>query len=154
MAPLPCYLLRSLCLTGLFLFSSCRLIAPPKQLSSSPPTLLLGQWVDDYNSRYTITAETWTHHPQSHYEVIAWHPEQGFVIAQNAEDNPGEAGLYTRIDWMPLSNMDPYTWAFCLSTYDAPSAEAAQAVTIANRETPRTGCNGFPFSRMRRLTDG
>lgn len=116
--------------------------------------MLLGEWRDDYNSRHTITPTTWTHHPRSTYKVIAWHPDQNYVIARNADDNPSEAGLYTRIDWMPLPDMAPYTWAFCLSAYDAPTAKAAEDVTLANRDTPRTGCNGFPFSRMRQPDDG
>lgn len=50
---------------------------------------------------------------------------------------------------MRLSDLAPYTWAFCLTAYKAPTAESARATTAANRATPRTGCNGYPFSRMK-----
>lgn len=131
------------CLVGL----GCHTSQP--RPAGQAPTFLVGVWEDDYGSQHTVTEQAWTHHPASRYDIIAWYPAQQFLIARNAENNPGEAGLYTRIDWMPLADILPYTWAFCLSTYDAPSAEAAGAVTIANRDTPRTGCNGFPFSRMK-----
>ena len=36
-------------------------------------------------------------------------------------------------------------------TDDYEPAAAAAAVTIARPQTPRTGCNGFPFSRMQRV---
>ncbi|CAN5907988.1 hypothetical protein BH11GEM2_BH11GEM2_35000 [soil metagenome] len=57
--------------------------------------------------------------------------------------------LWSRIDWIRLE-MAPYEWAFCLSAYAAPTQEAALATTTARRDAPRTGCNGHPFSRMRR----
>ncbi len=55
---------------------------------------------------------------------------------------------------MPLAGMPPYEWAFCLSAYEASSAGEAEAAEIARREQPMTGCNGFPFSRMRRIQSG
>lgn len=36
------------------------------------------------------------------------------------------------------------------AAYDAPSREAALQVPPSRRASPRTGCNGYPFSRMRR----
>jgi hypothetical protein len=80
---------------------------------------------------------------------IPWDAVAQFVILQNHDSNPGEAGLWTRIDWVDLADMAPWTWAFCMSLYDAASADAAEAVTVADRSVPRTGCNGFPFSRMK-----
>lgn len=71
------------------------------------------------------------------------------MIAQNDLDNPGDGGLWTRIDWLPLRGMSPWEWGFCLSAYKAVSAAAAESTRVARRETPRTGCNGHPFSRMR-----
>lgn len=47
--------------------------------------------------------------------------------------------------------MAPYTWGYCYSAYNAPSAAVAETVSVANRAIPRTGCNGYPFSRMRAL---
>lgn len=74
-----------------------------------------------------------------------------YLIARNDEGNPGDVGRWTRIDWAPLSGMAPYTWAFCLSAYDAATAGAAEATQTARRDNLRTGCGGFPFSRMKRV---
>ena len=57
-------------------------------------------------------------------------------------------GLFTRIDWVRL-DMAPFTWAFCMTAYKATPADSAEATQPAKRDVPRTGCNGFPFSRMK-----
>lgn len=114
------------------------------------PSMLSGTFEDDYGSQYTISDSTWVQHPSATYVVGRWHPDEKFVIAQNGPDNPYDTGLWTRIDWVELDDMAPYEWAFCLSTYDAVSPKEAEMVTVADRAAPRTGCNGFPFSRMRR----
>lgn len=121
--------------------------------SGAAPSELLGNFVDDYGIRYAISASLWHQLPRAQYRVVAWHPAQQYLIAQNDSGNPSDGRRWTRIDWLQLTGMAPYSWAFCLSAYDAPTREAAEAVTIARRETPRTGCNGFPFSRMRRAAD-
>jgi S-formylglutathione hydrolase FrmB len=117
------------------------------------PEALLGAFTDDYGGNYRITSTAWQHGKSNRYDVVAWYPDSQFVIARNAETNPTDAGRWTRIDWMPLEGMAPYTWAFCLSAYKAPTREAAQTTRAANRGTPRTGCSGFPFSRMQRVPE-
>ena len=72
-----------------------------------------------------------------------------YFVAQNDAANPSDGGLWTRIDWMPLTNMAPYSWGFCMTAYRAATRELARATPPPNPATPRTGCNGFPFSRMR-----
>lgn len=116
-----------------------------------PPTLLLGDFQDDYGNRFTITPTEWFHRPRSRYRVVRWDPVGQYAIAQNDSANPGEPARWTRIDWLVLSGMPPYEWAFCLTAYDAATSEAAERTPAARREIPRTGCNGFPFSRMRRI---
>ena len=37
-----------------------------------------------------------------------------------------------------------------LSAWDAKTQADAERADIARRDTPKTGCNGYPFSRMRR----
>lgn len=114
------------------------------------PVLVAGEFVDDYDMRYTIDERVWLQQPRSRFEVIEWHPGEQFLIARNGRENPSEPGLYSRIDWMELEGHAPYEWAFCYTTYDARSAGDALTATPPNRSTPRTGCNGYPFSRMRR----
>jgi hypothetical protein len=136
--------------------AACAVARPPDVAPSTvpPPALVVGEFVDDYGSRYTISAEEWFHHPAIRYHIVTWNPGRQYVIAQNAPSNLRSANLWTRIDWMPLSGMAPYEWAFCLSAYEEVSAAAAEATEIARRDQPKTGCNGFPFSRMRRVQTG
>jgi hypothetical protein len=124
---------------------------PPAAPAPVPvPPFLLGSFADDYGSRYQISQAVWAQLPRARYRIVRWDVAGQFAIAQNDPGNPGDGGLWTRIDWLELPGMPPYTWGYCYSAFNAPSAAAAEAVRVANRATPRTGCNGFPFSRMRR----
>lgn len=112
--------------------------------------MLLGDFVDDYGNRFAISASTWTQLPHGRLRVVKWNEAGQYLVAQNDPSNRSAPGLWTRIDWVMLTDMAPFAWAFCLSAYEAPTAAAAESTTVARRETPRTGCNGYPFSRMRR----
>lgn len=114
---------------------------------ASAPALLLGSFQDDYKIAYRISPDLWWQLPGSRYHIVRWDTANRYLIARNDEANPADGGLWTRIDWIPL-DMPPYTWAFCYSAYRAPSAAAAESVKVARPEQPRTGCNGFPFSRV------
>jgi len=129
---------------ALALSSSCS--APQSVESGQPPGLVLGNFVDDYDVGHHITRDQWRQASDTIYRIVAWGPDH--LIAQNAASNPSDGELWTRIDWLALD--DPkYPWAFCLSAYKAPTRAAAEASRVARRDTPKTGCNGFPFSRMR-----
>lgn len=119
--------------------------------NSPVPEFLLGSFADDYGSRYTISRLEWVQHPRARYRIVRWDIPGQFALAQNDSGNPSDGGLWTRIDWLRLAGMPPYEWAYCYSAYQAVSPAVAETVSVANRATPRTGCNGFPFSRMRRL---
>ncbi len=123
-----------------------------QKVESTPPSFILGDFQDDYDIRYTITEDVWLLHPSMKYHILEWVPEGEYLIAQNDTSNASDGGLFARIDWVELDGMPPFDWAFCISAYNAESAEDAASVTIANRDTPRTGCNGFPFSRMQSIT--
>lgn len=111
---------------------------------------MLGTWADDYGSRHAVSDTLWAHDGANRYEIVRWDSAGQFAIARNAATNAAQAGRFTRIDWMRLEGMAPYVWAFCLSIWDAPSADSAARVTVARRDTPRTGCGGFPFTRLKR----
>lgn len=113
------------------------------------PASLRGDFVDDYGIAYAISSDEWFQKPRARYRISQVDTVAGYLVAQNDLKNPGEPGLWSRIDWVRLDMM-PYEWAFCLSAYAALTQEAAQETTIARRDTPRTGCGGHPFSRMRR----
>ena len=119
---------------------------------STSRQMLIGEWEDDYGIQYRISETLWDQNPGGQYLISKWDAEQGFLIAQNDSTNSEDAGLWTRIDWVPLEGMAPYEWAFCLSAYRENSAESAEVIRIADRSNPRVGCNGFPFSRMKRAS--
>ncbi|MEM0962684.1 MAG: hypothetical protein AAGK21_09135 [Bacteroidota bacterium] len=127
---------------------------PRVSAPDTPPELVLGAFEDDYGSLYEVTPQVWSHRGYARYHIVRWRPggDGGYLVARNDPANPADGGRWTRIDWVRLDGMAPYEWAFCLSVYDAPTAESAESASVARPETPRTGCNGFPFSRMRRRT--
>ena len=43
---------------------------------ASPPALVIGEFVDDDGSRYTITPEEWFHQPAIRYRVVKWNLDQ------------------------------------------------------------------------------
>ena len=140
----------ALCL-GLAVMTACATRHTPAP--DAPPAALIGSFTDDYGSTYQVSATEWRHGPSARYHIVRWNVAGQYLIAQNDPANPGDGGLWTRIDWLPLPGMSPYTWGYCYSAYKAPSAAIAETVSVAKRSVPRTGCNGFPFSRMRAVAD-
>lgn len=114
------------------------------------PALLRGDFTDDYRGKFTISDTLWFQRPRNRFRIVSWHVDEQYLIAQNASDDPTAPNLWTRIDWMRLPAMQPFEWGFCLTAYQAVSAKAAAATPPADRANPRTGCNGFPFTRMQR----
>jgi hypothetical protein len=111
--------------------------------------MVIGSFVDDYTASHLVSATEWRHGTRARYHIVKWNVDGQYLIARNDSANPSDADLWTRIDWMRLDDMAPWTWGYCMSAYRAPSADSAESTRVANRATPRTGCNGFPFTRMR-----
>jgi hypothetical protein len=142
---------------GAILFTLCK-----KQTFSQPngttniikkslPALLNGTFEDDYGIRYTINDTLWTQHPGGKYHIINCDTTEQYLLVQNDKANKTNGGLFTRIDYMNFTAMEPFRWGFCLTIYNANTLEQAKATLIADRKTPKIGCSGFPFSRMKRL---
>jgi hypothetical protein len=119
-------------------------------VKDSIPSLLLGNFIDDYGIRYTITDSLWIQYPAARYHILKWNLQEQYIIARNDDKNPDDKGLYTRIDYMPFENMEPYGWGFCLAVYNAKSDSIAERTGHADRRNPKKGCGGFPFSRMKK----
>ena len=113
------------------------------------PSLFKGNFIDDYGISYSINDSLWTQHPHSKYHIIVWDTLSQFILARNDDSNPAEGGLFTRIDYMKFRNMEPFQWGFCLTVYNAKTIEDARAEAKADTLNPKTGCGGYPFSRMR-----
>jgi len=131
--------------------AACGHPAPARPSPATPPAELLGDFGDDYGDEFSLTPTLFAHHPQSRYHIVRWNPAGRYLIAQNDSTNPSAQGRWTRIDWVLLPGMAPWTWGFCYSAYDAPTADSAEATHVVDRDTPKSGCNGHPFSRMKRL---
>ena len=140
---------RLLLISAFICLASCASHAPRE--AATPPSMLLGDFVDDYGIGHRIDANEWLQRPDTRYRVVAWHTDAQHLIAQNDATNRSDAGRWTRIDWIALPGMPPYKWAFCLSAWEAATQADAERADIARRDTPKTGCNGYPFSRMRRV---
>ena len=146
---------RSVRIAAVVLVAACRTPATPAPTASAAsgnaPSEVLGTFQDDYRITYQVSRDVWQQGSRTRYLVVTWHADSQYLIARNAPDNPSAPGRWTRIDWMRLDGMAPFTWAYCLSAYEAATREEAQATRIAQRDAPRTGCNRFPFSRMQRI---
>lgn len=133
------------------------LLVPASTLAQSsagpvaPPETLLGDFVDDYGIRYSVQVSEFRQGSQARYHIVEWDAKGQFLVARNDAGNPAEGGLWTRIDWIILDGTNGFEWAFCYAVYDADSAVAAKHAAATERDAPRMGCNGFPFSRMKRV---
>ena len=115
------------------------------------PAFLKGTFEDDYEITYTINDTLWIQQPGATYHIIACDTTEQYLLVQNDKANRSGGGLFTRIDYMIFTGMESYRWGFCLTIYDAITLEKAKAAIAADRKNPKTGCMGFPFSRMKRL---
>ena len=122
-----------------------------KTVSENIPTLLKGDFRDDYGIRFTISDSIWMQHPNVKYHILSWDTTAQYLLARNDRKNPSDTGLYTRIDYMLLPDMEPFRWGFCLTVYKATTIEEAKRSASADRKNPKKGCNGYPFSRMERV---
>ena len=117
-------------------------------VADTAPAFMLGSFVDDYNIHYKISDTLWQQLPRTKFHIIKWNAAKQYLIAKNDVHNPGEANLYTRIDYMTFKDMEPWRWGYCLTAYSATTDAIAEATAAADRENPKTGCGGYPFSRM------
>ncbi len=116
------------------------------------PAFAIGSFTDDYGITYAINDTLWVQNPTTKYHIIKWNPEKQYLIAKNDNANPSDANKYTRIDYMVFKEMEPWQWGFCLTAYKAETDSIAEQMALADRQNPKKGCNGYPFSRMKRIT--
>jgi len=135
-----------------FFVCSKNILAQNQNLASLKliPKELKGNFKDDYDITYTINDSVWIQHPGGTYHLLKYDSTGKYFIAKNDEANRVSAGLFTRIDIMYFKNMEPWQWGFCLTAYDAKTFEEAESKISADRNNPKKGCGGFPFSRMKR----
>lgn len=125
--------------------------APEIDAKDTIPVILPAVFLDDYGIKYSISDSLWIQYPSSRYHILRWDKEKQYIIAKNDAKNKSDGRLYTRIDYMKFTGMEPYIWGFCLSVYNAATDSIAEfGPNTTDRVNPRKGCNGFPFSRMKK----
>jgi len=133
----------------ILLFISATLCVSCTSTSQKVPEYLIGSFQDDYNIEYELTEKVFYQKPGTRFHILKWNLDDQYFIAQNDSLNSYDPNLYSRIDWVEFENMATYEWGFCLSAYNAATADSAEAVNVVDRSNPKTGCNGYPFSRMK-----
>lgn len=114
------------------------------------PDFAIGNFTDDYGITYTINDTLWVQNPTTKFHIIKWNPEKQYLVAKNDAASKTDANKYTRIDYMTFTGMEPWHWGFCLTAYDAETDEIAEKTAYVDRLNPKKGCNGYPFSRMKK----
>ena len=138
----------------IMLFVICSCSSDQQEKSKPiPPSFLIGSFEDDYSVSYTISDSLFEMEDHTKIHILEWNMEGQYFVGQNDSLNPYDPLLYSRIDWMQFEDMAPFEWGFCMSAYNEASLDSAKAVSSANRETPKIGCDGYPFSRMKRITN-
>ncbi len=125
----------------------------PQDKITSVPDYLSGTFEDDYGITYSISDSLFAMGDHTRIYIKEWNFEEQFFVGQNDSSNIYDPLLYSRVDWMEFENMNEFEWGFCMSAYNEPTLDSARVINTVNRETPRTGCSGYPFSRMKRLTN-
>ena len=135
-------------LTLLLLLYGCK---SPQSVSNQDEAMnILGGWVDDYEITYSITSDTWELGSDITFHILEWNKDQQYLIVKNDDSNAYNAGLYSKIDYTSIKGMEPYSWAYCLTAYDKSSEKDARDTPTSDKSDPKIGCNGFPFSRMKK----
>ena len=136
-----------------FIFMLCMIVSCSTLRNTNGENLpgwIKGRFIDDYGIEYTVNDTVFIQHPSARYYILSWNEAGQYLLVKNDESNPTEKGLYSRIDYLPFTGMEPYTWGFCLTVYNAKDTVLARMAPSADRSAPRKGCNGYPFSRMKR----
>jgi hypothetical protein len=121
-----------------------------QRVQDSLPEWMKGEFVDDYGIRYQINDSAFVMSGSGKYHILKWDEKGEFLLTQNDSLNKAEQNLFTRIDYMKFSGMEPFKWGYCFTVYNAQSKEAALKAASADRSNPKKGCSGYPFSRMKR----
>lgn len=119
-------------------------------LTLKAPPELTGSFTDDYGITYTLTDSLFIQAPGIRYHIIRWDTASQFFIAYQVPKKTPDSLVYTRVDYMRFTNMQPWIWGYCFTTYTAKNEAEALNYPEADRKNPKKGCNGYPFSRMKR----
>jgi hypothetical protein len=103
---------------------------------------IVGTYTDDFADTHTISETEWTNSAGS-FAIEQYSNEEMWLVAQNAESNMYNPGLWSRFDW----TWDAEQLYYCQSVYDGPTIDDALAGS-ADAGDLATGCGGFPWSLL------
>ncbi|HWR32886.1 MAG TPA: hypothetical protein VN451_05150 [Chitinophagaceae bacterium] len=132
---------------ALLLLISCSAIQ--KLTTPVLPRWMKGNFSDDYDIRYTISDTMFSMDGLAKYHILSLNEKEQFLFVRNDTSNKTDKGLFTRLDYMRFTGMEPYTWGYCFTVYNAMDSMTAIRKKAADRNNPKSGCNGYPFSRMK-----
>ncbi len=127
---------------------SCGLLNTLDSRTDNTHQLFKGDFEDDYGSQYSINDVRWIQ-DSIFYSIEEHNPTEEYFVIQQIQPDP-ETKIFIRVDYMLFDDMEPYLWGYCYTIYDTTSHQEAISAASADRSNPRKGCNGFPFSRMKR----
>lgn len=121
--------------------------------NGSLPSYMKGAFEDDYGIQYLIKEKVFIMKPNATFHVLSVDTVNRSLIAQNDSLNEYAPLLFTRIDYQKLEGMAPYEWAFCFSNYEEATYQEALNKVNPQRSNLMGGCNGYPFTRMKRTSE-
>jgi len=106
---------------------------------------IAGTWQDSWGGDHRISESRWEMVGMGSFDVLEFHNDGRWIIAQNAADNAWNPGLFSRFDW---AFAGPDLW-YCQTAFAAATREEAVATPPADPSDPATGgCGGFPWTLL------
>ena len=109
---------------------------------------IAGNWQDEYGSTHAISDTQWVSSfgsASDTFIIAEYDNSQRYIVAQNAETNGFNMGLWSKFNW---GYDDQGVLYYCQIAFAADTEEAALATTNADVNSLTTGCSGFPWTRM------
>jgi hypothetical protein len=103
---------------------------------------IAGNYVDDFATDHSISEDEWST-GDFHFAIVEYDNDEMYVIAQNAETNMFNPGLWSRFDW----TWDGDQLYYCQSVFDGAAIEDARADS-GDASDLAMGCQGFPWSLL------
>lgn len=109
------------------------------------PLAIIGSYLDDESNEHVISASQWLidYGPtdQYTYALTQYDNDAGWVVGENGADNVGEAGFWSRFDWVVDGGGTVHV---CQTTYTAADEQAALDATPADtNDLSSAGCPGY-----------
>lgn len=107
-----------------------------------------GDYEDDFGYTFSLNSYRWTNGSGSFFSISQYDEQLGWIVAQNDSSNSWSPNLWSKFDLTSDTDGEMY---FCQSTYDAMDEQTALDALSAATDNLTTGCNGFPWSKMRHV---